>query len=153
MRPDRQKKSVKRQAPATSGDFQAEDAAAISRYFRQGPTRSQPARKAYQLCRQVAETLNAILSGECHDDVLQSLYVESVSPAPDATQLLVNVQILDRMNTVAPAELLRRLRNASGWFRSEIAAAITRRKAPHLVFQIDPRPVTDNCESELEDRS
>lgn len=141
MKPRRQRKSVESHVPFRSDDVQAEDAAAISKFFRRKTSDRPPARKAFQLCRQVAETLNALLSGECRDDVLQTLYVESVTPAPDATQLLVTVQILDPQNTAPAREIVARLRNASGWFRTEVAAAITRRKAPQLVFQVHPNPV------------
>jgi hypothetical protein len=40
-----------------------------------------------QLCHQVAETLNCVLSGECRDEVLQNLQVLGVEPAPNASQL------------------------------------------------------------------
>ncbi len=39
-------------------------------------------RKAKQLCRQVLETLDLVLSGDCRDELLQSLHVVSVVPAP-----------------------------------------------------------------------
>ncbi len=42
-----------------------------------------------QLCRQVAVTLDMVLSGECRDELLQSLRVESVQPAPNASRMLV----------------------------------------------------------------
>lgn len=149
----RQRKSVDSRARRQSDDVQAEDAAAISKYFQRRSTGKPPARKAFQLCRQVAETLNALLSGESRDEILQTLYVESVAPAPDATQLLVTVQILDPQNTASPAEIVARLRNASGWFRTEVAAAITRRKAPQLVFQVHPNPVAWGQRALGEDRT
>ena len=37
-------------------------------------------RKTMQLCRQVEQTLCLVLSGECKDELLQSLLVESVTP-------------------------------------------------------------------------
>src|ERR1700722_6396857 len=48
-------------------------------------------RKTLQLCSQVADTLNLVLSGECSDEFLQSLQVVAVRPAPNAAQLLVLV--------------------------------------------------------------
>ncbi len=140
MKPSRQRKSVDSPIDSREDDYQAEDAAAISKFFRRGSSQLIPARKAFQLCRQVAETLNALLSGECRDEILQTLYVESVTPAPDATQLLVTVQLLDSQTTASSQEILAHLHNASSWFRAEVAATITRRKAPHLVFQIHPHP-------------
>ena len=52
-------------------------------------------RKTLQLCGQIADTLNYVLSGELDDDLLRNLYVESVRPAPDASRLLVSVAPLD----------------------------------------------------------
>ena len=39
-------------------------------------------RKTYQLCKQVDEVLSYLLSGECDDEILRELYVNSVDPAP-----------------------------------------------------------------------
>ena len=45
-------------------------------------------RKALQLCRQVARTLTGVLAGECGDERLRDLLVESVQAAPDSTLAL-----------------------------------------------------------------
>ncbi len=103
-------------------------------------------RKTLQLCSQVADTLNQVLAGECDDDVLRELQVLSVVPAPDATQLMV---------IVAPAfaegrkyaEVLCRLAEASKLLRAEVAAAITRRRAPKLLFQYIDSPTGYRDES------
>lgn len=134
-------------------EYQAEDAVLISRFLRSGSRPRKDSRKVYQLCRQVAETLNSLLSGECRDELLQSLYVASVTPAPDATQVLVTVQPLDPHAPVCPREILSRLQSVSPWLRSEVAHAITRRKAPHLVFQVHPQPDESNQSDLGEDRT
>jgi ribosome-binding factor A len=99
--------------------------------------RGRPAgkRKTLQLCREVERTLSAVLGGECDDDLLRELLVVSVVPAPNAGRLLVTVA---RPASVAdPAEdVLRRLLGVSGRLRSEVAAAVSRRKAPELVFRV-----------------
>jgi len=93
-------------------------------------------RKSRQLCRQVAEALDWVLSGDSHDELLQSLRVADVQPAPYSSRLLVTVV------TDLPAEeadrqtILDRLQEHAGRLRSEVAASINRRKAPTLVFQI-----------------
>ena len=136
MKSRRQKLSVDSDVEdLIDSEFQAEDSAAI------GPKSGRRSngklnRKALQLCRQVSDTLNSVLSGESGDDLLQSLYVESVTPAPDATQVLVTVQVTDAELVIPESEILGRLRLASGWLRSEVAAAITRRHTPNLVFQL-----------------
>ncbi|HXY34935.1 MAG TPA: hypothetical protein VEI07_11955 [Planctomycetaceae bacterium] len=91
-------------------------------------------RKTLQLCSQVADTLNLVLSGECADEVLQCLQVVSVTPAPNAAQLLVLVTASGDL-APDPARVLKHLAAASGRLRTEVAGAIVRRRAPTLVFQ------------------
>lgn len=94
-------------------------------------------RKTRQLCSQVADTLNYVLSGECDDELLQNLQVMSVAPAPNASQLLVTVYPLTASATASDAaDIRRRLANAAGRLRAEVAASITRKKAPRLLFQV-----------------
>lgn len=93
-------------------------------------------RKAQQLCRQVSHTLSYVLSGELDDDVLRNLYVESVDPAPDSSRLLVTVSVLDKDDTTPIDVILGRLAAATGKLRSEVAASISRRKTPELVFNV-----------------
>lgn len=92
--------------------------------------------KVRQLCAQVADTLNLVLSGECGDEVLQSLQVVAVDPAPDATQLVVTVQAGVPGEVVAPLQALARLEAIGGKLRYEVAGAITRKRTPKLVFRV-----------------
>jgi ribosome-binding factor A len=91
-------------------------------------------RKAWQLCSQVARTLGEVLAGQCDDDLLCSLDVVSVEPAPDSSRLLVTIGFSAGSKPVDPARVLDRVRRASGLLRSEVAAAITRRKVPVLIY-------------------
>lgn len=102
-------------------------------------------RKDLQVCRQVFETLNYVLSGESHDDVLRSLLVNSVAPAPDASRLLVTVEPLDR--DVEPVVILQKLKQATGRLRTEVAQSISRRKVPELTFQIALRDSSSPCQN------
>ena len=72
-------------------------------------------RKAWQLCRQVAEALDEALA-DCGDDVLQNLHVLSVTPCPDASRLLVTVMSIDDRpgKTFESRTVLDHLENA-GW--------------------------------------
>jgi len=97
-------------------------------------------RKAYQLCRQVSDTLNFVLSGDTGDDVLRGLYVDSVDPAPDSSRLLVSVAPLDPGDQTPAAVYLTKLLALSGKLRSEVAASISRRKTPELAFRVVPPP-------------
>jgi ribosome-binding factor A len=84
-----------------------------------------------RLCSQVSRTLTFALAA-CRDDVLQSLFVESVAPAPDATRLAVTVRADD------PIAATERLGHAASLLRSEVAASVNRRRAPELVFRVLP---------------
>jgi ribosome-binding factor A len=97
--------------------------------------RKKAPRKGQQLCKQVAETLDGVLAGE-GDAVLRSLRVVAVAPAPDLARLLVTVASALPGDAIDPAAVLDHLERASGHLRSEVAAAITRRKAPSLAFRV-----------------
>ena len=101
-----------------------------------GPgTHGRPERKVCQLCRQVAETLDEVLA-DCGDGVLRGLRVASVVPYPNASRLLVTVAPVDgRMAPDAgPKVVMEHLERASGHLRYEIATAVTRKRAPLLVY-------------------
>ena len=102
------------------------------------PSRNSAAnRKALQLAAQVSRTLCQVFAGECGDEVLRDLRVEEVAPAPDSGHLLVTLSPTDDS---PPLEVfLEHLQRASGRLRSEVAAAIHRRKAPELHFRITRR--------------
>jgi ribosome-binding factor A len=93
-------------------------------------------RKARQLCQQVAETLSLVLSGEFDDEQLQSLLVVAVEPAPNAAQLLVTLQTDGPCNREQAEEISAKLEAVSGRLRCEVAASITRKRAPRLMYRI-----------------
>lgn len=93
-------------------------------------------RKARQLCRQVAETLDWVFSGDAPDDLLRSLHVASVEPAPHSSRLLVTVVADLPAEKAEPRLILERLQQHAGRIRCEVAASINRRKVPTLVFQV-----------------
>jgi ribosome-binding factor A len=94
--------------------------------------------KAMQLCRQAQRALSMALAGECDDDVLRSLYVDAVVPAPDATQLLVRLVIPSSARDVRADDVLARLDRVHGLLRRAVAEAITRKRAPDLAFVVVP---------------
>jgi len=93
-------------------------------------------RKTLQLCGQIADTLNYVLSGELDDDLLRNLYVESVRPAPDASRLLVSVAPLDAKDADRADQILQKLVIHTPRIRSEVAQSIHRRKTPELSFVV-----------------
>jgi len=110
-----------------------------------GLSRRRPDRKLRQLCSQVAETLSYVLPGPDGDEWLSRLQVFSVAPAPHAGRLLVTVGPLPS-ESLNPGLTLDALERASGRLRTEIAATITRRRAPLLTFRI-ALPGGDNTAS------
>jgi ribosome-binding factor A len=108
--------------------------------------------KAWQLCRQVAVTLDEVLA-ECGDGVLRGLRVVSVAPFPDASRLLVTLTSIDDRpgGVIGAGSVLEHIEHAAGHLRCEIASAVTRKRAPVLVYQlVEPRTVeirTDSSES------
>jgi ribosome-binding factor A len=93
--------------------------------------------KALQLCRQAQRAIGLALAGECDDDVLRSLYVDAVVPAPDATQLLVRVIIPVHVK-VGAEEVYARLERVRPVLRRAVTEAITRKRSPELSFIVTP---------------
>jgi ribosome-binding factor A len=110
-------------------------------------------RKAAQLCRQVAVTLDEVLA-ECRDDVLRDLHVVDVAPFPDASRLLVTVSAVDAGAPGAPGPeaVLEHLQHAAGHLRREVASAVTRRRAPLLVYRLrDPSMGIDESRMDMDE--
>jgi ribosome-binding factor A len=90
-------------------------------------------RKTLQLCRQVQRALTFAIS-ETGEDVLLDVQVESVEPQPGPGQMLVAVS-----GSGEAPEILAALHRNAGHLRNEVAAAITRRKAPELFYRVVDR--------------
>lgn len=117
------------------GDPQPDDGVDPRTFFQRG-SRKKSDRKARQLCGQIAQTLNYVLSGECNDDDLRNLIVMEVVPAPDASRLLVTVGSCCTDEPLDPAITLQKLQAVNGKLRREIAVAIHRKRTPELLFQV-----------------
>jgi hypothetical protein len=94
--------------------------------------------KTAQLCRQVFRALSLAL-GECADDLLRELILHDVTPAPDASRLLVRVGFSMAAPDIGIAEVLARLAQASGFLRHQVAMVITRKRAPEIFFTLVAR--------------
>jgi ribosome-binding factor A len=99
-----------------------------------------PDYKTAQLCKQTFRTLCQSLAGDCGDPVLQNLVLESVTPAPDASRLLVTVLAKPGDAPVDLTSILHRLEQVKGMLRAAVAEAIYRKKAPELTFLVLPMP-------------
>lgn len=132
--------SKKRQRPSRSTveDLRSEpgpeDGIDPREMLRQG-ARKKGGRKTHQLCAQVAEALHYAFASVCNDDVLRELGVVSVQPAPDESRLLATVAPT-LPGPCDPAEVMARLERAMGKLRTEVAAAIHRKKVPQLTFRV-----------------
>jgi ribosome-binding factor A len=140
------KRVSKRQMQSLCGEIHPDDGVDPKEFFR--PTRRQSSnhRKAQQLCHQVADTLSLVLSGEFGDE-LRDLRIVAVTPAPDASQLLVLVAPAFAESKLDGDIVLASLAAAAGRLRSEVAMAITRRRAPKLLFQFIAMPSAGEASS------
>ncbi len=133
-------KRVREQLQAHCGELADDDGVDPREFFKPPKPRSQHGRKTLQLCSQVAETLSMIFAGELDDDLLQGLRVESVVPAPNASQLAVNLRTVEPCDEATQQAIRQQLARITGALRCEVAAAITRRRAPKLVFHLGEHP-------------
>jgi ribosome-binding factor A len=132
MKPrDFEKKKVR----PLSEDVGPEDGADPKLFFGK-PSRKKTNRKALQLCSQIEQTLAVILSWESGSELLRNLVVEAVEPAPDSTRVLVSVSLAVAAEPFGPRQALTGLHRSAAWLRTEIAAAIHRKRVPQLVFRI-----------------
>jgi ribosome-binding factor A len=129
-------KRTRRQLLAHCDEMHDDDGIDPRDFFRKDPIHSKKHHKLDRLCRQVAETLDQVLAGEFADDALRCLRVVSAMPAPDASRLLVTLHADCEPEDFDRRRLEQRLAACKGRLRCEVTAAITRRKAPSLTFNI-----------------
>ena len=89
--------------------------------------------KDLQLCRQVFDALTYALA-ELDDPVIDELALVSVTPAPSAARVQVN--LVPGHAGVDREAALARLATAAAELRAEVAAELTRRRVPELVFHL-----------------
>lgn len=130
------KKERERVIKESCGVINGDDAVDPKHYFYNKRKSKDKYRKAFQLCRQVADTLRLVLTGD--DPVLDGLAVVDVLPAPDSRRMLVLLTLDEDEDSSASRieETMKHLRTHVPRLRSEIAQTITRRKTPQLVFEI-----------------
>jgi ribosome-binding factor A len=87
--------------------------------------------KTSQLCRQVQRALNLALAERGSDPALEQIFIEEVSPAPGYGHLLAHfVAPADR----SVADVLSALNRDVPRLRTQVARAISRKRAPELSF-------------------
>jgi ribosome-binding factor A len=92
--------------------------------------------KTQQLCRQAFRVLSGAVADLAVDPLLSSVFVESVEPAPDASRLMV--RICADVPFEQALNVHNRLAAVKGRLRADLAAAISRKRAPDLVFCVVP---------------
>ena len=127
---------VREQARSCCGRINEDDGIDPHELFKSDRICRKQNRKALQLCRQVADTLGLVLSGDFDDELLHNLQVVSVAPAPDASQLAVTLRADIGDSNVQVQDIVNRLNRVHGRLRSEVAAAITRKRTPRLIFHV-----------------
>jgi len=88
-------------------------------------------RKTRQFCRQVQRALNLALADSTVGSIGCDLFVDEVSPGPDCGHLLVHIVVQDGYSVV---DAMNALRTDASRLRSEVAMAISRKRAPALSF-------------------
>jgi ribosome-binding factor A len=89
--------------------------------------------KDLQLCRQVFDALSYALA-ELDDPIIAELALASVVPAPTAARVLVT--LTPTTEHIDPDTALERVQSVADDLREDVAAEITRRRVPELVFRI-----------------
>src|SRR5262245_22868304 len=92
--------------------------------------------KDLQVCRQVFDALSYALA-ELDDELVDDLVLASVVPAPSSAR--VQVTLVPGRDGIDAAEALEHVYAASAELREEVAAEVSRRRVPELVFRIGHR--------------
>lgn len=129
-------KRAREQMREMCGEIHEDDGVDPRDFFKAGRGPRKQDHKAKQLCRQAADTLDQVLSGETRDRRLSCLRVVSVQPAPDASRLAVTVVADCAAEDFCREATEERLASSAGRLRAAVASAITRKRAPVLAFVV-----------------
>lgn len=89
--------------------------------------------KDLQVCRQVLDALTYALA-DLGDPLIDELTLASVVPAPSASRVLVT--LVPTRAGLDPDGALARVRAQADELREEVAAEVSRKRVPELVFRI-----------------
>jgi ribosome-binding factor A len=131
MKPEKTPRAVRKLIESLCSEPAAEDGVDPRHEARDRP--SPHDRKRIQLASQIRRTLELVLAGESGEETLLALSILHVEPAPDGGDYLVYVT-----GPVGEAEAAAALARAAAWLRTEVAAAVHRRRAPRLTFRFVP---------------
>lgn len=131
----KRRKTDRSQSEGLCDELHEDDGIDPRLFFR--PERTKDNHKAWQLCKQVERALRLALAA-CHDDVVRDLLIHSVVPAPDTSRLLVTVGPGPQAQPIGLGEIQQRLDRVRPFLRHQAAAAVCRKKAPDLAFDVLP---------------
>jgi len=94
--------------------------------------------KDQQLCHQVAHALTYCLGDGDPKEIMECLRVEAVSPAPDASRLMVTLSFDSGDPAIEYDAVLTAIENNNSRLRFEISQEINRKKTPQLAFCLIP---------------
>lgn len=116
-------------------DLHEEDGLTPAEYEKRKPRSDRKCsdRTTQRLCAQAGQAIRMALLADCHDSDLQSLDVERVEPWPDAKRLRVHLVAPQSSST---DELAGKVAAVAHLLRHAVAQAVTRKRAPQLVFAI-----------------
>ena len=114
------------------GEIHEEDGIDPREWFKKSRSSNQQNRKIWQLCRQVARTLEFVLT-DCDDSLVQSMDVITVVPNPDGSCLRVHVSCNEPSSV---NEAIQALQRQASRLQFEIARSIHRKKVPNLTFTV-----------------
>lgn len=117
------------------GELNEDDGVDPRTYFKPSRRQAKENKKAKQLCRQVQQTLNYVLT-DCDDEQIQWLFVTQVVPAPDSSCVLVLIEYGGRPEEFNRIDLLSRLADQTGRLRLEVGRSIHRKRVPNLTFSV-----------------
>ena len=95
-----------------------------------------------RLCQQVARTLALVLP-ESGAEPIHDLKIDSVVRGRNTSVLRVKIALPKWVDHDQQTELLELLKSQEGWLRSEVAAAITRKRVPRLAFEFAVREINE----------
>ena len=119
------------------GVINSDDAIDPRHYFYNKRKHNRKYRKVFQLCRQVADTLQMVLTEG--NETLDGLTLVDVVPAPDSRRMLVILGLDPGVIVKSGSEvelIMEQLQQETPRLRAEIARTINRKKTPNLVFEI-----------------
>jgi ribosome-binding factor A len=131
------------------GQNHEDDCVDPKEYFKPDRQTDKANKKAKQLCRQAAHTLDFVLA-DCDDESMEALFVVSVNPAPDSSRLLVTIGA-DVSADQLDLNLIRsRLQDQTPRLRAELARSISRKRVPNLIFDVVAKSQLDGSASSQE---